>query len=447
MAYKRQVDRLPIIPADAKEHNVTCHYCIVGCGYKAYTWPVNKQGTATSNKFGVDLGKQQDQETEFWYAPSMYNIVQQDGQDVHLVIKPDVNCSVNSGLGSVRGARMAENRRSDVTGTQQQRLTEPLVWRYGTWQPTSWNDALDLVARVTARYIDKDNEDDLYVSMFDHGGSAGGYENTWGTGKLYFGSMKVKNCRIHNRRPTTPKCIRPRHGHRRAELLLRGLHAHRYDLPDRCQFSREPNQPVSQPHGAGHEGRRPRDHRGPAPHGDRQCLRRGGRRRSRAASRDQFGHRPRALQRALHLHRRSGLGWTATSSPPRRSRAARRRQRARLIPVRWAPSSWRARPAACPPRRLRRSAASPRAISSKAAHWIAEPKADGSRRKCVSAYEKGIIWGNDNYRTIGALVNIGLATGNIGREAAGCAASAGIRKAITGRLRAMWAGLRPMSTT
>jgi anaerobic selenocysteine-containing dehydrogenase len=35
--------------------------------------------------------------------------------------------------------------------------------------------------------------------MFDHGGSAGGYENTWGTGKLYFESMKVKHCRIHNR--------------------------------------------------------------------------------------------------------------------------------------------------------------------------------------------------------------------------------------------------------
>ena len=74
-----------------------------------------------------------------------------------------------------------------------------MVWRYGTWQPTSWNDALDLVARVTARVIDKDDEDDLFVSMFDHGGSAGGYENTWGTGKLYFDSMKVKNCRIHNR--------------------------------------------------------------------------------------------------------------------------------------------------------------------------------------------------------------------------------------------------------
>ena len=199
MAYKRQIDRLPIIPAGAKEHNVTCHYCIVGCGYKAYTWPMNTQGTAMSNWSGEDLSGQQGQETPNWYAPSMYNVVKQNGQNVHLVIKPDTDCVVNSGLGSVRGARMAENRRSDVTGTQMQRLTDPLVWRYGTWQPTTWDDALDLVARVTAKVIDKDNEDDLFVSMFDHGGSAGGYENTWGTGKLYFESMKVKHCRIHNR--------------------------------------------------------------------------------------------------------------------------------------------------------------------------------------------------------------------------------------------------------
>ena len=114
----------------------------------------------------------------------MYNIVKQDGKDVHLVIKPDANCSVNAGLGSIRGARMAENRRSDVTGTQQGRLLHPQIWRYGAWQPTSWDDALDLVAQVTARVIDQDNEDDLLVSMFDHGGSAGGYANTWGTGKL-----------------------------------------------------------------------------------------------------------------------------------------------------------------------------------------------------------------------------------------------------------------------
>ena len=59
MAFKRQIDRLPIIPADAKVHNVTCHYCIVGCGYKAYSWPINQQGgtAASENWAGVDLSE------------------------------------------------------------------------------------------------------------------------------------------------------------------------------------------------------------------------------------------------------------------------------------------------------------------------------------------------------------------------------------------------------
>jgi arsenite oxidase large subunit len=89
MAYKRNIDRLPIIPAGAKEHNVTCHYCIVGCGYKAYTWPLKTQGSTDSNWIGEDLSKQQAAETAAWYAPSMYNVVKQNGKDVHVVIKPD----------------------------------------------------------------------------------------------------------------------------------------------------------------------------------------------------------------------------------------------------------------------------------------------------------------------------------------------------------------------
>src|SRR4029077_6748350 len=106
---------------------------------------------------------------------------------------------VNSGLGSVRGARIAEMSYSRARNTQLQRLTDPLVWRYGQMQPTSWDDALDLVARVTVAVINDMGEDGLVVSAFDHGGAGGGYENTWGTGKLYFGAMKVKNIRIHNR--------------------------------------------------------------------------------------------------------------------------------------------------------------------------------------------------------------------------------------------------------
>ena len=100
----------------------------------------------------------------------------------------------------------------------------------------------------------------------------------------------------------------PRHGRRRAELRLRGLLADRYDVSYRCQPHRDPDQSVSQSHGAGHERRRPRDYGRSAPHGYRQRLRGGGRGRSRAASGNQPGHGSRALQRALHLHRGSGLG-------------------------------------------------------------------------------------------------------------------------------------------
>src|SRR5690606_31944188 len=98
----------------------------------------------------------------------MYNIVKQDGKDVHIVIKPDKDCVVNSGLGSIRGARIAEMSYSRARQTQQQRLTDPLVWRYGQLQPTSWDDALDLVARVTARIVAEKGEDALFVSAFDH---------------------------------------------------------------------------------------------------------------------------------------------------------------------------------------------------------------------------------------------------------------------------------------
>ena len=44
MTYKRNIDRLPIPPKDANVHNVVCHYCIVGCGYHAISWDVDKQG-------------------------------------------------------------------------------------------------------------------------------------------------------------------------------------------------------------------------------------------------------------------------------------------------------------------------------------------------------------------------------------------------------------------
>ncbi len=421
MAFKRQVDRLPIIPADAQEFNVTCHYCIVGCGYKAYTWPMNRQGGTApeQNKFGVNLAEQQALETEAWYAPSMYNIVRQNGRDVHLVVKPDVNCVVNSGLGSIRGARMAENRPSRVTGTQAQRLSDPLVWRNGVWQPTSWDDAMDLVARVTARVVTEGSEDDLVVSMFDHGGSAGGYENTWGTGKLYFDSMKVKNCRIHNR----PAYNSEVHSSRDMGVDELNYAYKDYELTNTI-FMLGANSMETQTNLY-------LNHMVPGLQGGARMVVVDPRRTLTIASSEQFAGK----ENVLHLAIKEGTdlalcnailtqivdnGWVdadfvANSTFQDGTAVAQDEAH---------PASLGSLDHAMQSCRLSLDEAAeicgvPAADIAKAAEWIAKPMDDGSRRKCVTCYEKGIIWGNDNYRTVGAIVNIALATGNIGREGGG----------------------------
>ncbi len=421
MAFKRQVDRLPIIPADATEHNVTCHYCIVGCGYKAYTWPMNRQGGAAAgeNAFGVNLGEQQPTETEAWYAPSMYNIVRQNGRDVHLVVKPDTNCVVNGGLGSIRGARMAENRPSRVTNTQSQRLTDPLVWRNGVWQPSSWDDALDLVARVTARVVTEGSEDDLVVSMFDHGGSAGGYENTWATGKLYFQSMKIKNCRIHNR-PAYNSEVHSTRDMGVGELNNAYVD---YQLTDTI-FMLGANSMETQTNLY-------LNHMVKGLQNGARMVVVDPRRTLTVASSEQFA----GAENVLHLAINEGTdlalcnallteivdkGWidrdfiAASTFPEGVAVAEDEAHPASLGSLEHAMQACRMS--------LDEAAAIcgvDAADIAKAAAWIAEPRADGSRRKCATAYEKGIIWGNDNYRTVGAIVNIALATGNVGREGGG----------------------------
>jgi len=417
MAYKRQIDRLPIPPKNAKVHNVTCHYCIVGCGYKAYTWARNAQGTAKDNAFGVDLGKQQAADGT-WMAPSMYNVVKQDGKDVHLAVVPDQKCVVNSGLGSIRGARMAENRPSKVTGTQQQRLSDPLVWRNGVMQPTSWNDALDLVAQVTARVVSEGSEDDLVVSMFDHGGSAGGYENTWGTGKLYFESMKIKNCRIHNR----PAYNSEVHSTRDMGIGELNYQYKDYELTDTIMIV----------------GANPLEtqtnlflnHMVPGMRNGAKVIVVEPRRTVTINAAEEVAGK----ENVLHLQINTGTDMALFNAIL-----------TEIVDKGWVDKDFIAKSTFQSGIAQPEDAAHPAALGSleealkacrvsldeaagicgvaptditKAAAWIAEP-IDGARRKCVTAYEKGIIWGNDNYRTIGALVNIGLATGNIGREGGG----------------------------
>ena len=446
MAFKRNIDRLPIIPPDATVHNVTCHYCIVGCGYKAYSWPVNRQGgfAAGENWAGADLGQQQPAETDTWYSPSMYNVVQQGGRDVHLVIKPDIHCSVNSGLGSFRGARLGELSYSAARGTQLQRLTEPLVWRYGKMQPTSWDDALDLVARVTAAVVKEQGEDGLIVSCFDHGGAGGGYENTWGTGKLYFGAMKVKNIRIHNRPAYNSEVHATRdmgvgelnNCYEDAELAdtivaigTNALEAQtnyflNHWVPNLrgSSLAKKQAQLPDEPHSAG-----------------RIIIIDPRRTATVAACEAEAGK-----ENVLHLALESGTdlvlfnallteiydkGWldrefieastTGFASPPAEpplfpARGGAEQDNPQLFGLDDVVAAIRTSPEEA----AAITGLSPDDIR-KAAAWMAEPKDGGKRRRTMFGYEKGLIWGNDNYRTNAALVNIALATGNVGRPGGG----------------------------
>lgn len=421
MAYKRQIGRLPIVPANAKVHNVVCHYCIVGCGYKAYSWDARYEGgtAPADNKFGVNLAEQQGADTPAWYAPSMYNLVRQDGKDVHIVIKPDQECSVNSGLGSVRGARIAEMSYSRQRNTQLQRLTDPLVWRYGQLQPTSWDDALDLVARVTAAVIAEQGEDGLFVSAFDHGGAGGGYENTWGTGKLYFGAMKVKNIRIHNR----PAYNSEVHGSRDMGVGELNNCYEDAQLADtivavgtnalETQTNYFLNHWVPNLRGTSLDKKK-------AEFGDEPVAR--GRvvivdpRRTVTVNACEIEA---GKDNVLHLALNSGTdlalfnawftyaaekGWIDKAFIGASTKDFDKAVAANKVSI--------------------AEAAKITGLSEadivKAVTWIAEPKAGGARRRTMFAYEKGLIWGNDNYRTNQSLVNLALATGNIGRPGGGC---------------------------
>jgi len=349
----------------------------------------------------------------------MYNIVQQNGEDVHIVIKPDKDCVVNSGLGSIRGARMAEMSYSRARNTQPQRLTDPMVWRYGQMQPTSWNDALDLVARVTAAVIADQGEDGVFVSAFDHGGAGGGYENTWGTGKLYFGAMKVKNIRIHNRPAYNSEVHATRdmgvgelnNCYEDAELAdtivavgtnaletqtnyflnrwvpnLRGRSASKKNT----EFGSEPIEPC------------------------RVVIVDPRRTVTVNACEVEAGK-----DRVMHLAINSGTdlalfnawlsyiaekGWidkafiAASTKDFEKALAANKTNLEQAAQITGLTVD-----------QIRQSA-----------EWIAEPKQGGARRRTMFAYEKGLIWGNDNYRTNGALVNVALATGNVGRPGGGC---------------------------
>jgi len=67
-----------------------------------------------------------------------------------------------------------------------------------------------------------------------------------------------------------------------------------------------------------------------------------------------------------------------------------------------------------------------------AAEWAYKPKAGGAMKRTMHAYEKGIIWGNDNYAIQSSLLDLVIATHNVGgRRGTGCVRMGGHQEGYT----------------
>ncbi|ARU48193.1 hypothetical protein [Sulfurospirillum diekertiae] len=129
-------DRLPIPHKNAEVKNVTCEFCIVGCGYKSYKWPLGTEGTYKENALSLDLSQQQPTYGD-WCSERMYNTVQdRDGKKYNLMVIPDKECMVNIGQNSVRGGMMGVSTFNAASPTKD-RLKEPQIFRGGMLMETS----------------------------------------------------------------------------------------------------------------------------------------------------------------------------------------------------------------------------------------------------------------------------------------------------------------------
>ncbi|MGI9303540.1 MAG: arsenate reductase (azurin) large subunit, partial [Gammaproteobacteria bacterium] len=80
-------DRLPLPPTDAEKTQMTCHFCIVGCGYHVYKWPASREGglAPDENALGLDYRKQLPA-LAVTLTPAMHNVITDDGGRQHNIV-------------------------------------------------------------------------------------------------------------------------------------------------------------------------------------------------------------------------------------------------------------------------------------------------------------------------------------------------------------------------
>ena len=440
---------VPIPPRSAQRFNTVCQFCIVGCGYHVYKWPLARSGgpAPDDNALGLDLRKQQPA-LGTWISPNMHSVVtDKDGSRHHIAIIPDNSCRVNEGLASVRGAGLAQTLYAPDRATRA-RLTDPLIDQGAGQAKASWEQAVELGARVIKAVIDRWGPDAVGMKFFDHGGGGGGFENNWAVGRFFFSGIGTRSASIHNRPAYNSEV------HAAADAGVAAL-THSYldaELADTILVvGANPYETQTNYYLA---------HMVPNLQGTTLATKRAtfvdetaeaGRmiivdpRRTMTVSTAEAAG---GSDRVLHLQIEPGSDIALLNAIARIVLHRRWHDVGFLRErVEWQTFEAYQRSSLDVETPLEEFEAKAARITGlavaqirKAAEWIAAPKADGSRRRTLLHYEKGLIWGLKNYENVAALVDLGLLTGNVGKPGTGISRLGGHQEAY---VRPPYPGGRP----
>jgi arsenite oxidase large subunit len=186
--YQRD-DRAPLPPKNAEVFTTCCDYCIVACGYKVYRWPVGEEfggPAASDNAIGLDFPRPP--LGGGWVSPNQHNVVTVDGKKHNVVVIPDPDATVVNpgGSHSIRGGCIAQKCYNPDTLTRT-RLKYPMLRVNGKLERVSWDDAMDLMARVSQHVIRKHGVHSWAMKQYSYEY----YENTYALTKLAFRSIKT----------------------------------------------------------------------------------------------------------------------------------------------------------------------------------------------------------------------------------------------------------------
>jgi len=423
-------DRIALPPVNAQKTNMTCHFCIVGCGYHVYKWDSNTEGgrAPDANALGLDFRKQLPAMSVIM-TPAMTNqITDNDGKQYNIMIVPDKGCSVNQGLSSTRGGRMASVMYTD-SGVGKERLHYPRLYAADQWLDTGWDQALAVYGGLVKKILDSDGPSEIMFSAFDHGGAGGGFENTWGSGKLMFSAIQTPVVRIHNRPAYNSECHATRemgigelnNSYEDAEVadVIWSIGGNPYETQTNYFLAHW----VPNLQGATVDKKKkwfPGEAVGPG-----KAIFVDPRRTPSIAIAEQI-----APGRVLHLDIQPGSDIALFNG-----------LFTYVVQQGWIDKDFIAKytkgfDAAVQANRLsledtsRITGVSVEKLRT-AAEWAYKPKAGGQAPHSCHTYEKGIIWGNDNYLIQSALVDLVLATHNVGRRGTGVVRMGGHQEGYT----------------